>query len=60
MESASPGGDPVLEADVPLAGHRGEVTGLTEHLGDGHASVIELPAVTRARPWSSVIQPMPA
>jgi hypothetical protein len=41
VEAALPGRRPVVLAQVPLAGHRGEVAGLAQHLGDRDAAVAE-------------------
>ena len=38
MKAAFPGGRAVLLAQVPLAGHGGEVAGLAQHFGHGDAA----------------------
>ena len=41
IETPLPRRRAILLAEMPLARHRREVPGLTQHFGDGHASIVE-------------------
>ncbi len=56
VEAALPGWRPVVLAQMPLAGHRGEVAGFAQHLGDRDGAVVEPPGGARRARTDDVVE----